>query len=303
MRASKRKKTTSDDMNAGSTHPSYQTERPLATRHISRAQDVITNDVPVCLPSNTELTPPNLFNFLNGEFDYGLLPSSGYLPNSTDFSWEPECLGPRMITRNDGAGSYSGSSTPSRDKGQSHRSETCQCTASALSLLETVTTGDMGATLSGVPNTLRVNKAVLSQCKRLLGCDDCRNTSTFMTLLILLCEKTATSYQHVIERLTEQFDKLYPRHGERAHSVDVAILDSRNENRPIVKDYEIDVEEEPCMFGGLVTLQLGIMVALLAKVKTALICQSWTAHIALLETVEKKVSEQVRTCTAPCEVN
>lgn len=146
----------------------------------------------------------------------------------------------------------------------------CQCITQTLSLLESVVHHDTLSTLSSVPIDLSLNKHALMRCKNLLDCSHCTSTSTFVTLLILLCQQIMTSYENIVVRLCEQFNKIHPdsQFTARGDSVDelhvrvqarireragneggVMVNDLATEQRLLFKEYEMDVEEEPCVLG------------------------------------------------------
>ena len=68
-----------------------------------------------------------------------------------------------------------------------------------------------------------------------------------------------------------------------------------------LKDYEVERFEEPCLFGGLVTLQLGILRAFLVRMKG--VPEHFARdYVGLLDEVDKRVMKLGRFCSASCEV-
>ena len=65
--------------------------------------------------------------------------------------------------------------------------------------------------------------------------------------------------------------------------------------------YEVEEFEEPCLFSGLVTLQLGIFRAFLVRVKGAPEVFA-REYFGLLDEVDGRVLKLGRFCSASCEV-
>jgi hypothetical protein len=200
----------------------------------------------------------------------------------------------------------------------------CQCTTHALSLLEAIVHHDTLATLSSVPTDLSLTKRALVHCKKLLDCAHCSSTSSFVTLLILLCQQIITSYENIIAKLCEQFNKIHPdnQFTARGHGVDQLVLQARaqaqtcngsetlhdlaTDKRLLFKDYEVDVEEEPCVFGGLTSMQLKTLVLFLAKLRGVARGWSWDTHVMMVDAVEKRVFALLRvtnSCGGTVEVD
>jgi hypothetical protein len=135
-----------------------------------------------------------------------------------------------------------------------------------------------------------------------------------VTLLILLCQQAITSCENIIARLCEQFNKIHPdnqfmargdrvyqlharvqtRIQEQACNEGVALNDLTTDKRLLFKDYEVDVEEEPCAFGGLTSMQLKTLVLFLARLRGLARSWSWGTHILMVDAVEKRVLALLR---------
>ncbi|KAK9242872.1 hypothetical protein V1506DRAFT_43085 [Lipomyces tetrasporus] len=155
---------------------------------------------------------------------------------------------------------------------ESNPSTSCQCGASAISLLETVSIEYIEATLLSVPRVICRSKPALSQCRKLLSCNRCSNTSEFLMLLIIICEKVTSVYQRTIIILTEQFHKLYPpNRKDEVHMAGLDMATARDADRSLnLREYDVEVEEEPCVFGGVIQMQLKKVIAFLAILKAVL---------------------------------
>jgi hypothetical protein len=74
---------------------------------------------------------------------------------------------------------------------------------------------------------------------------------------------------------------------------------AREVDHSLLREYEVEVEEEPCVFGGLVQTQIKKMVSFLAILKVMPREHAWHSHIALLDIVGNDVKELVRMCRCP----
>lgn len=77
--------------------------------------------------------------------------------------------------------------------------------------------------------------------------------------------------------------------------------DGAEEGRIQLREYEVDKSEEPCLFSGLVTLQLGILRAFLVRLK-AVPEELVGDYFTLLDSVDKRVMKLGRFCSESCEV-
>jgi len=194
-------------------------------------------------------------------------------------------------------------------------SNPCQCTTQALSLLEAIVHHDTLGTLASVPTDLSLNKRALVRCEKLLDCDQCSSNSSFVTLLILLCQQIITSYKNIIAKLCEQFNKVHPNNQFTAREEDdLSYLWARAQERIqeqtcnegdmpngltpdkrlLFKDYEVNVEEEPCVFGGLTSMQLKTLVLFLVKLRELARGWSWGTHVLMADAVERRVFSLLR---------
>jgi hypothetical protein len=130
----------------------------------------------------------------------------------------------------------------------------------------------------------------------------CSKKSEFLMLLIVLCQKIISSYQRTVTILTEQFNKLHRPNQDnviQVPSMETVMATAREVDRSLVREYEVEVEEEPCVFGGLVQMQTKKMTSFLAMLKVVLREYAWSSHIAMLDVVGNDVNELVRMCRCP----
>ncbi|KAJ8096452.1 hypothetical protein POJ06DRAFT_48237 [Lipomyces tetrasporus] len=185
---------------------------------------------------------------------------------------------------------------------ESNPSTSCQCGASAISLLETVSIEYVEATLQSVPRVICRSKHALSQWRKLLSCNRCSNTSEFLMLLIIICEKVTSVYQRTIIILTEQFHKLYPpNRKDEVHMAGLDMATARDADHSLnLREYDVEVEEEPCVFGGVIQMQLKKVIAFLAILKAVLGAFNWSSHLAMVQIVRDQAQELLRRCSTRC---
>ena len=70
---------------------------------------------------------------------------------------------------------------------------------------------------------------------------------------------------------------------------DHAILGLDEERQVAVKDYDLDMEEQPCVFGGLASLQMRKLKIFLARVKDVLKQCHCNLHIAMVDWIEERL--------------
>ena len=169
----------------------------------------------------------------------------------------------------------------------------CQCLTSALSLLETLAVQSAQPSAPTVARMLHFMKRALAQCDVLLDCQRCSSLSSFIILLVVFCEKMVMSYERVLVILTAQYrsrqeQSLIATGGAAASSA------RDDERRMAVKDYDVDMEEQPCVFGSLASMQMRKMKTFLARVKSVLKQWNYDDHVATVVSVEERLRQQLR---------
>lgn len=166
----------------------------------------------------------------------------------------------------------------------------CQCLTSALSLLETLAIESARISGPTIARILHFKKRALVQCNMLLDCERCSSVSSFIILLVVFCEKMITSYERVLVVLTEQC-KL-----RQNQQLDPASASpERDEERQMaVKDYDLDMEEQPWVFGGLASMQMRKLKTFLARLKAVLKQWNCDPHVMMVDSVEERLQQQLR---------
>lgn len=173
----------------------------------------------------------------------------------------------------------------------------CQCLTSALSLLETLAIEIARASGPTIARILHFKKRALAQCNMLLDCQRCSSVSSFLILLVVFCEKMVTSYEQVLVILTNQYKSrqgLEPGSTSTTRQGGTFDPELEEERQMALKDYDLDMEEQPCVFGNLASMQMRKMGTFLARVKAVLRQWKCDPHIATVDSVEERLRQQLR---------
>jgi hypothetical protein len=132
--------------------------------------------------------------------------------------------------------------------------------------------------LSSIPGILQEIKAALKSIATLLSCTTCTSSLSHLGLLIIITQHLVSSYEVILNILTTRFIELHPNPEDRARLIrqaiergqtftpNLPILDNKKA-KPSMRGYEVDASEEPCVFGGLITLQLRAMLSFIVSLK------------------------------------
>jgi hypothetical protein len=248
--------------------------------------DELTSDPTVYNP--TFEISNDLFEFLDGSFE-------GPTGGSTVSSSRLENL---ESTQSD---TISEETTYVLEPSERMMQESCRCLASAVSLLESISIQSIQANLKSVPQIIRHNKSALLQCRALYTCSVCSKKSEFVMLLIFLCQRIISSYQRTVAILTEQFNRLHCPNEDHliqvsAPSMEAAMAAAREVE---LREYQVNVEEEPCVFGGVVQMQLKKMISFLRLLKVIVSGDKWPSHVAMIDLVGYDINELLRLCRCP----
>ncbi|KAM3079158.1 hypothetical protein ACMFMF_004085 [Clarireedia jacksonii] len=171
-----------------------------------------------------------------------------------------------------------------------------------MTLLEAITIEALTGSLQSVPNTLQTTKKALTQCKSHLHCSTHTTDPSSLMLVTIICQKLIAIYQRTVTILYNQFNKIYHPNLGHVHDRDAMNAAQEKAAQVVLFGYEVAVEEEPCVFGGLVILQLGIMAAFLMKLKLKLKEEELESHLRILQIVVADVEALREMCSSPCEV-
>lgn len=179
----------------------------------------------------------------------------------------------------------------------SYPQASCQCLTSALSLLETLAIEIAWASGPTIARILNFKERALAQCNIFLDCPRCSSVSSFLILLVVFCEKMVTSYEQILAILTKHYKShqgfvpVSPSATRQGGTVDSELGEDR---QMAVKDYDLDMEEQPCVYGNLASMQMRKMTTFLTRVKTVLRQWNCDPHIATVDSVEERLRQQLR---------
>ncbi len=183
--------------------------------------------------------------------------------------------------------------------------ETCDCMFSILRVSEALEIAKHQLELHLADHLLRAGKFGLAKCGKILECQSCTSNSSLMMLVVMVCRTMVSALEHLFMILTTQYEKLRRlgrRKTPRTASTTIDALESASDDEvgPLltmgivnVNDYEVDAVEEPCVFGGLATMQLRAVGRLMAQLKAKCAESNWESHTKISKTVEKRCQDKL----------
>lgn len=163
----------------------------------------------------------------------------------------------------------------------------CICVDSAIRLLEALEIKTNQVDARTTDQVLSFGKCALVECHQLLECQSCIANSSFMMLLVVICQKLALAFEKLVncisdeeQRLREKRKKAIPLDGESVASFGAFRLDTQ--------------EEWWSVFGTLTILQLRGLAVLLARLKVSAARWSWETQSKMLASSESQI--QHATC-------
>ena len=184
--------------------------------------------------------------------------------------------------------------------------KSCQCVSFMLSLLEASEIEGDRLSLGTIDHFLRLNKHGLAQSNRVLDCQECCSNSKLVMLIITVCCAMVSQHERMYAILVHQYEKLkrlerQTRHATtRADRVDLVDASSGTPTAPIttmgivaLNDYQVDAFEEPCVFGGLATLQQRALLRFMVQLRQLCVKSDWHTHREMLLALEERVKRQL----------
>lgn len=163
----------------------------------------------------------------------------------------------------------------------------CQCMQIALRILEELEIKNSRDDLYAADHVLSFQKRAIEQCSTMLNCKSCSTMSGFMMLLVVICEKMVSSF----ERITSCVEQL------QQHPLPSGGLDGGgpraggigDEQTVSVGEYEVDsLQEQCCLVGVLVLLQLKKLGAVLTRLKNLAATYNWGTHLTMLLSIDQR---------------
>lgn len=153
----------------------------------------------------------------------------------------------------------------------------CHCVDSALRLLEALEVKTSRVDARTIDHILCFGKRAMVECNRLLDCQACVANSSFMMLLVVICQKLVLTFEKLAHRISDEEQRL---HDERKK-----IANPLNEESVVsLGAFRLDTQEEWWgVFGTLTVLQLRSLGILLDRLKVSAACWTWGTHSAMLD--------------------
>ncbi|KAE8313517.1 hypothetical protein BDV41DRAFT_576743 [Aspergillus transmontanensis] len=178
----------------------------------------------------------------------------------------------------------------------------CECTGTALRILETVVVPVKGSDWSSSERKLYYLKRNISQCIALSGCDSCAQDSGYAMLVLVVYEKITNTLEEVVNWWKRHLDNPVraangdSRRGSGFPSEPRKSVHLRAQQPHMaIGPYQIDtMEEHSNVLGTLILLQLRRMVPLVMAMKRCVTSARWEAHLEVL----KKLNYRIRNLQA-----
>lgn len=191
---------------------------------------------------------------------------------------------------------------------QTDDEDNCDCTGTALRLLEEVASAPKQHELQRTERELYFLKTAISEYAALFECSCLRHDSGLAMLLVTVCEKLQLLFEEVSDStgkhpdLSHSKSQSSPGHGDRPYSgQDGASFghhrrDSRPRTNLVMGHYHIDTPEEHFnVLSALILLQLRRLAVLVSKLKRLAEKREWNAHITLLRTLMHRIKRLAST--------
>ena len=197
-----------------------------------------------------------------------------------------------------------GMSTSSKDSMEKIEADDCECTGSALRVLETAATPLKRTAWSTSEQKLCFLKTNISQCYALAQCTGCSQDSSLTMLVLIICEKLTAIFEEIAQWWSRSRET--NRHAsQRESSVGVKSSHSRDTPRPeaiqrrhseqqpprmSLGSYQIDtLEERYTIFATLVCLQLQRLASFVAGLRGSAVSYKWTSHSAVAKGLAQRI--------------
>ncbi|PLB36811.1 uncharacterized protein BDW47DRAFT_132613 [Aspergillus candidus] len=193
--------------------------------------------------------------------------------------------------------SLSGSSSSASQHMDLASEDDCECTSSALKILETVAAPLKDTDWNTVERKLCFLKQILTRCIALSRCSSCAQDSGFTMLVLVLYDKITTTIEEAAQWWKRHLDtptRLARQEAERAMHYDSREAvpwegGSAQQPHMALGRYPIDTMEEHCkVLATLILLQLHRLVSLLSAARQRITSSKWEGHLALLTILRQR---------------
>ncbi|KAE8143647.1 hypothetical protein BDV38DRAFT_276732 [Aspergillus pseudotamarii] len=179
----------------------------------------------------------------------------------------------------------------------------CECTGTALRILEMVVVPVKGSDWSSTEQKLYYLKRNITQCIALSGCDSCTQDSGYAMLVLVVYEKIMITLEEVVSWWKRHLDnpvrvansdskrgRGFPH--ELRKSVHLRTGIGAQQPHMSIGPYQIDtMEEHSNVLGTLILLQLRRVVPLVMTMKRCITSAKWEAHLELLKILNYRIRQ------------
>lgn len=166
--------------------------------------------------------------------------------------------------------------------------KSCNCIDSALRLLEALEIKTSIVNARTVDQILCFGKQALMECNRLLECQACVASSSFIMLLVVICQKLVLVFEELVHCISNEERISHKERRETWNSLS-------KESTASLGAFRIDTQEEWWgVFGTLTILQFRSLEILLDQLKLSAASWGWETHSAMLRLSESQI--QKATC-------
>lgn len=197
-----------------------------------------------------------------------------------------------------------GTSTSSKDSMEKIEADDCECTGSALRVLEIAATPLKRTGWSTSEQKLCFLKTNISQCYALAQCTGCSQDSSLTMLVLIICEKLTAIFEEIAQwwsrsrETNKQASQREPSVGVKSsHSRDSPRQEATQRRHPkqqpprmSLGSYQIDtLEERYKVFATLVCLQLQRLARFVTGLKGSIVSHKWTSHNAVAKVLGQRI--------------
>ena len=168
-----------------------------------------------------------------------------------------------------------------------------QCQTIALRLQESLCIVESQCSLRNMGYVLRTNKRILVQCSSLLNCTLCSTMSHFMMLLTTICQRITSCFERVLVILVQQYNYLQNRRARQPCFGSSEGDNDEESHQMTVHGYDLDIDEEPCLFGALALVGIHKLRIILGHIREITTAQRWDPHTTIIDRIANDVSKQI----------
>jgi hypothetical protein len=159
-----------------------------------------------------------------------------------------------------------------------------QCMKNVLRLHEEVESRRSATGMAPVDQWLSFQKAVLRQCRDILGCGSCHGISEIAMLLITVCGRLLDGFHGGLRQRSGTHG---PNHGP-SHSY------HRYNGKVLIGEYGVDCpQEQTLLIANVMELRLRDLHSVLTQLGEIATCEGWDKHVARLHQICADVQKEI----------